>query len=213
MFTVDRSAPDKPTFTATVPGSPANDNTPLVQGDAAGQVQLYTSADCSGAPIASGTSAEFSGPGIAVAVADDTTTTFWATVTDAGGKSSGCSWGGITYVEESTVRASATAKRKQRRSGKKIAVQAKVKAQEESDAKARGKVEFGGKSYKLKRQTKSVSSGKSKNLKLRLKRPKDARRIAKALDQGKKAVARITVKLIDEVGNVEAESFRVKLKR
>ncbi len=89
----------------------------------------------------------------------------------------------------------------------------RCRPREDSDAKARGKVEVGKKSYKLKRETKSVISGKSKNLKLRLKRPKDARRIAKALDQGKKAVARITVKLIDEVGNVEAESFRVKLKR
>ena len=213
QFTVDRTAPDKPTFTATVPGSPANENAPLIRGVSDWPVTLYTSADCTGAPVASGSSAEFSDPGIAVAVADDTTTTFYATATDSLGKSSGCSTDSIIYVEDSRVRGSATAKKKQSQSGKKIVVKAKVNAREDSDAKGRGKVKVGNKSYKLGLQTKPVKSGQSKNLKLKPKKPKDARRIARALANGRKTVAKLTVKLIDEAGNVKAQSLRVKLKR
>ncbi len=213
QFTVDRTAPDKPTFTATVPGSPANENAPLVRGASDWPVAIYTSPDCTGAPVASGSSAQFSNPGIAVAVADNTTTTFYAEATDSLGKSSGCSIDSIAYVEDSKVRGSATAKQKQRQSGKKIVIKAKVNAREDSDAKGKGKVKIGNRSYKLEPKTKPVGSGQSKNLKLKPKKPKDARRIARALAKGKKTVARITVRLIDEADNVKAQSFRVKLKR
>ena len=212
-FTVDRTAPDKPTFTSTVPGSPANENAPLIRGTSDWPVTLYTSADCTGAPVASGSSAEFSDPGIAVAVADDTITTFYATATDSLGKSSGCSTESVTYVEDSRVRGSATAKKKQRQSGKKIVIKAKVKAREDANAKGKGKVKVGNRSYKLERQTKLVGSGESKNLKLKPKRRKDAKRIARALANGKKTVARVTVKLTDQAGNVKAQSYRVNLKR
>ena len=41
-------------------------------------------------------------PGLAVSVADDSTTTFWAKTTDSGGSVSGCSTSSLTYVEDST---------------------------------------------------------------------------------------------------------------
>ena len=55
--------------------------------------------------MASGTAASFSSPGFAVAVADDSSTTFKATATDAAGNVSSCS-SGTTYVEDSTQPAS-----------------------------------------------------------------------------------------------------------
>jgi hypothetical protein len=65
-------------------------------------VKLYTSSDCSGAPVASGGAAAFGGAGITVNVADDTSTTLKATATDAAGNVSTCS-SGVTYVEDSTA--------------------------------------------------------------------------------------------------------------
>src|SRR5439155_3620199 len=50
---------------------------------------------------ASGTAAAFGSPGLAVAVSDDSSTTFYATGTDAAGNVSSCS-SGIAYVEDST---------------------------------------------------------------------------------------------------------------
>ena len=67
----------------------------------------------------------------------------------------------------------------------------------------------GKKSYKLKSLSKSVPSDKSKNLKLKAKQRKDAKKIAKALKQGKKAKAKLT----DEVGNRKSQKLKVKLKR
>ena len=58
-----------------------------------------------------------------------------------------------------------------------------------------------------------VVAGKSKTLKLKPKRSKDSKKIAKALKKGKKAKAKLTVKLTDGVGNVVTEKLGVKLKR
>jgi len=96
--------PDAPTITGTAPASPANDNAPEVQGTlGAGsptQVRLYASADCSGPVAASGSAAEFTGAGITVTVADDTTTPLSAIA--AGEADSACS-NTINYVEDSTA--------------------------------------------------------------------------------------------------------------
>src|SRR5206468_730621 len=83
------AAPAAPTLTATTPASPANDNQPSVTGSAAAgsTVAIYTASGCTGAPIASGSAATFASPGIQVSVADDTTTTFYATATDGTGTS------------------------------------------------------------------------------------------------------------------------------
>ncbi len=102
-FAVDTAAPPAPELSATVPASPANDNNPKILGSApAGTtVKLYTNADCTGSPLATGTAAELEA-GIAVSVADDSTTDFRATSTTAAENTSGCSEP-LTYVEDSSA--------------------------------------------------------------------------------------------------------------
>jgi hypothetical protein len=118
-----------------------------------------------------------------------------------------------SFTVDTKLNGSASAKQKQKQKGKKVVVKVKAKAKEDLDAKATGKVKVGKKSYKLKPLTKSVSSGDSKNLKLKPKKSKDKKKIAKALKKGKKAEAKLTVKLTDEAGNNKTEKLSVGLKR
>ncbi len=115
-------------------------------------------------------------------------------------------------VDTSPPDGNASAKKEQKQKGKTIVVRAKVKAGEDLDVKASGKVKVNP-TYKLKPLTKSVGSGNSKNLKLRLKKSKDAKKIAPALKQGKKATAKLEVNLTDEAGNTKTKKLSVKLKR
>ena len=57
-----------------------------------------------------------------------------------------------------------------------------------------------------------MGSGKSEKLKPRPKK-KDAKKIAKALKQGKKVTAKLKVKLTDAAGNTKTEKLEVELKR
>jgi hypothetical protein len=100
---VEKSTVSAPTLTDTDPDSPANDNSPRVKGNAepGSTVSLYTSADCSGTAVATGTADELASPGITINVADETTTTLSATATDTAGNTSNCS-APITYVEDSS---------------------------------------------------------------------------------------------------------------
>ena len=102
-FNVDTAAPPAPELSATVPPSPANDNTPQIVGTApAGtSVKLYGSAACTGSPLATVTAAELGG-GIEVSVPDNSSTTFGATTTTAAENVSGCSEP-LTYVEDSAA--------------------------------------------------------------------------------------------------------------
>ena len=102
-FTVDTQPPATPQITDTDPNSPANDNSPEVKGTAAAgsTVSLYETTTCAGFPIGSNSATGFASPGITVTVADDTTTAFGATTTDAAGNVSACS-SGFAYVEDST---------------------------------------------------------------------------------------------------------------
>jgi hypothetical protein len=102
--TVDTAAPDAPALAGTSPASPANDNAPRVVGSAEAGVALalYATASCSGAPVATGDAATLAAPGIAVAVADGSTTTIAAEATDLAGNASGCSDAQV-YVEDSTA--------------------------------------------------------------------------------------------------------------
>ncbi len=101
----DSTAPAPPQLTDTDPDSPANDNFPRVKGSAeAGSViRLYrapTQADCTpGTLIAVGTAAQLESSGMAVMVADNTTTSFRATATDEADNASGCSASSIAYIE------------------------------------------------------------------------------------------------------------------
>ena len=101
-FTVDTHAPSAPTLTGTSPSSPANENNPKVLGGAetGSTVRIYATPDCSGSPLASGTPGQLASPGIAVTVADNSTTNLRATATDQAGNTSSCS-AAVTYVEQS----------------------------------------------------------------------------------------------------------------
>jgi Big-like domain-containing protein/lysyl oxidase len=93
--------PSAPNLTATIPASPANQNSPKLFGSApAGTtVRLYSGADCSGPVLASGSAAELEA-GIEVSVPDDSTTPFRATATAE--STSPCS-AALTYVEDSSA--------------------------------------------------------------------------------------------------------------
>jgi hypothetical protein len=79
----------------------ANDNTPLVTGSAPGAaaVKIYVDPNCSGAPVAGGTAAQFAA-GLPVAVIDNVVVTFYGVSIGAGGARSSCSEPAY-YVEDS----------------------------------------------------------------------------------------------------------------
>jgi Tol biopolymer transport system component len=93
--------PEPPTLTGTSPGSPGPATTPRVLGESAGgsSVKLYTSPDCSGEPVATGSAAELFSPGLAVTVTPSSLTTFRATA-EAEGFVSACSQP-VSYVQAS----------------------------------------------------------------------------------------------------------------
>jgi hypothetical protein len=106
----DTTAPVAPTVSGVSPASPANNNSPKVIGsaEAGSTVKLYTNSSCTGTAAATGTAGAFASPGIAVTVADDSTTTFYATATDASSNVSPCSTTSVTYIEDSTSPAAPT---------------------------------------------------------------------------------------------------------
>jgi hypothetical protein len=85
--------PPTPSQLSTDPASPGETPTPRVKGqsDPNTAIKLYATADCSGAPAATGTSVELGGSGIVVTVAAGSTVTFRATATDVNGDTSPCS--------------------------------------------------------------------------------------------------------------------------
>ncbi len=104
-------ADDGPTITDTDPDSPSNDRNPEVKGTAGGgnptQVRLYKSANCSGGVAATGTVAQFTGAGITVNVAKNSTTNLSARAFNAAGNGSICS-NSISYINDSTAPAKPT---------------------------------------------------------------------------------------------------------
>jgi hypothetical protein len=112
---------------------------------------------------------------------------------------------------DTKLEGSASAKGKQKQKGKKIVVKVKVKAEEDLEAKATGKVKVNP-TYKLKPKTMQVAGASSKTMQL-VPKKKHGKKIVKAMKKGKKAKAKLTVKLTDEAGNTETEKLSVKLKR
>ena len=101
-YTEDSTPPGTPTIDSSSPGSPANNNSPKLIGTATGvTVNVYTTSDCSGTPVTTGTPAAFASPGLQVSVGDDTSTTFRVTSVDDASNVSACS-DPFTYVEESS---------------------------------------------------------------------------------------------------------------
>ena len=112
MVRIDPTAPPRPaapSALATVPVSSQNNNNPKVKGtaEAGSTVRIYSTSDCSGNPVASGNAATFASPGLAVTVADNTTTNFRATATNSSENPSPCS-APVTYVEDSAAPAKPT---------------------------------------------------------------------------------------------------------
>lgn len=93
--------PPTPTLTGTNPGSPGTSLNPRIIGQAqlGSAIKIYTSSDCSGVPVATGTSAELDSPGIEVAVVTGSSSNFRATATDANGDTSPCS-AAVGYTQQ-----------------------------------------------------------------------------------------------------------------
>ena len=120
--------------------------------------------------------------------------------------------GGGGGGSDTTVDGSASAKSKQRQRGKKIAVKVTVSSGEALTADAGGRIKAGrGRSYTLKPVSQSVPAAGSSTLKLKPAKSKDARKIAKFLDKGKKAKASVSVILTDTAGNTKTEALKAKL--
>jgi subtilase family serine protease len=101
-YTHDGIAPAVPVLTATNPVSPGTTTQPGFQGstDPGSTVKLYTTSTCTGTVAASGTADATGAFSLPVTVAADTTTTVYATATDAVGNVSACS-AGLAYTHAS----------------------------------------------------------------------------------------------------------------
>ena len=117
-----------------------------------------------------------------------------------------------SFTVDAEVAGKASAAKTQKQHGKKIVVKVKVKANEKLTAKASGKVKVNP-TYKLKPKTAQLTAGQTKALKLKPKKKGQAKRIAGALERGKKATAKLTVKLTDQVGHSDTENLSVRLRR
>jgi hypothetical protein len=100
-FIVDGHAPVAPRIVAILPKSPANNNSPRVQGsaEAGSTVRIYRR-ECEGSPMKTGSAAKLASPGLTVAIPDNSTTRLVANATDAAGHVSPCS-AARSYVEDS----------------------------------------------------------------------------------------------------------------
>ena len=112
---------------------------------------------------------------------------------------------------DTKLEGSASAKGTQIKTGVAIRVRVKITAQEALTAEASGRIKV-NRTYKLKPETMQVAGATSKTMQL-VPKKKHGKKIAKALKKGKKAKAKLTLKLTDEAGNTETEKLSVKLKR
>ncbi len=94
------TAPEPPSFESVTPASPANNLFPHLIGSAPVEsvVYIYSTPDCSGPPLGSGSAATFATEGIVVPVTKNSLTTFYARVTLAGIPST-CSTSSIEYQD------------------------------------------------------------------------------------------------------------------
>ena len=101
---VEDSEPGSIVLAGISPPGPANQNHPVLTGIAEpdSTVRLYADGACAGAVIGTGPGSALAGPGIAVQVADNATTSISAVATDPAGNSSRCA-GSLSYTEDSTA--------------------------------------------------------------------------------------------------------------
>jgi len=101
IWTRDSAAPAAPSLTSVTPRSPSSDGFPKVFGAAppdASAINLYQSADCSGAIAATGSPASLASGGLPLAVTRQTTTALSARAIDLAGNASACSSTPLTYT-------------------------------------------------------------------------------------------------------------------
>ena len=102
--------PGAPAISSLNPPSPANNNSPVVKGtvgaDYPKAVKLFANSTCSGPPAVTATPAQFTGSGVTVPVADNTTTALSAATANAAGNST-CS-NSVSYTEDSAAPAAPT---------------------------------------------------------------------------------------------------------
>ncbi|HEX7059147.1 MAG TPA: hypothetical protein VF176_04780 [Solirubrobacterales bacterium] len=93
--------PPTPSQLSTDPASPGESTTPAIKGqsDPNTSIKIYTTSNCSGVPLATGTAAQLGGSGILVSVASGSTTSFRATATDSNGDTSPCS-AAVSYTQQ-----------------------------------------------------------------------------------------------------------------
>jgi hypothetical protein len=96
--------PPTPSQLTTEPGSPGSSLTPKIKGqsDPNTAIKIYTTPDCSGAPVTTGTSLQLGGSGIGVTVIAGSTTSFRATATDLNGDTSPCS-AAVSYTHQEST--------------------------------------------------------------------------------------------------------------
>jgi hypothetical protein len=99
-YVEDSSGPSITGLT-TNPGSPANNNDPVLKGstEAGSTVEVFANGTCSPAASSSGSAATFSSAGLPVHVGDNTNNTLSARATDGVGNVGGCST--VNYTEDS----------------------------------------------------------------------------------------------------------------
>src|SRR4029077_15728736 len=89
----DITPPVAPSGLSTDPGSPGQSGTPKVKGtaEAGSTVKGFDNSSSTGSPAATGSAADFGSAGLTVAaVADGSTTSYYATATDQVGNTSAC---------------------------------------------------------------------------------------------------------------------------
>lgn len=104
------------------------------------------------------------------------------------------------------------AKRTQAQTRERIRIRVRVGAGERVLATAGARISLDGNRYRAQPVTRTIEQGDIIVLRLKSVRKRDERRIYRALDQGRRARAVVSVRLSDAVGNVAVERRRVKLK-
>ena len=100
-ITVDTTAPAAPSGLGSIPVSPSPNLKPRIVGiaEASSTVRLYDNDTCTGSPRTTGSAATFASSGLQITVTAASTTTIYATATDAAGNTSGCSTSKATYSQ------------------------------------------------------------------------------------------------------------------
>jgi virginiamycin B lyase len=118
----------------------------------------------------------------------------------------------VDGLTDTRIAAKVSARQSQCQKGQKIRVRVKVRARERLTASGSGNVTLKPRSYKLKPKQIHLTSGETKTLTLRPRRSGAEKRIARALDRGRKVSAKLRVELADRAGNTRVVNANLRLK-